>query len=264
MVSGPGEGAEAAAVEWRDEGVILAVHRHGEAAAVVDLLTREHGRHAGLVHGGNSRRWRGSLQPGNQVTARWRSRLVEQLGTYACELERARAAALFHDRTGLAAISAVCALCEMAVAERAPCREIFDGVVHFLDVLGEGDAWPAAYVRWEVALLSHLGFGLDLTCCAITGRTDGLAYVSPRTGRAVVAAVAESHRHRLLPLPSFLAGDDATAVAPHDISQGLAITGHFLDRHVLRPHGRALPLARSRLLERLASIDTTSGEVGAP
>ena len=251
-------------MEWCDEGVILAVRRHGEAAAVVDLLTREHGRHAGLVHGGNSSKRRGSLQPGNQVAVRWRSRLVEQLGTYTCELERARAPALFHDRTGLAAISAVCALCETAIAERAPCREIFDGVVDLLDALEESGAWSAAYVCWEVALLSHLGFGLDLTRCAVTGRTDGLAYVSPRTGRAVVADVAKSHRHRLLPLPSFLAVADAVAVNRQDIAQGLAITGHFLDRHVLRPHGRELPLARSRLVERLALIDTTSGEVSAP
>ena len=241
--------------------MILSVRRHGEAAVVADLLTQEHGRHAGLVHGGNSRGRRGMLQPGNQVALHWRARLVEQLGTYTCELVRHRTALLHDDRDRLAAISAVCALCGTTVPERAPCREVFDGVVNFLDRLEQSSDWKTAYVRWELSLLADLGFGLDLRKCAVTGRTDGLAFVSPRSGRAVVAEAAEPYRGRLLPLPAFLASylvvEDA---ASEDIATGLALTGSFLERHVLNPHGRVLPLARARLVDRIGRSTTTSGE----
>jgi len=238
-------------MEWIDEGIVLSARKHGETSAVVTLLTRAHGRHAGLVRGGTGKTARGVLQPGNRVAARWRARLAEHLGLLACEMTHPFAAAVLDHPDRLAALAAACAVADAALPEREPCPEVYDGLLALLGAI-EDDVWPVAYVRWELGLLAALGFGLDLSECAASGRNDQLAYVSPRSGRAVSLAAGEPYRGRLLALPPFLTaggGNGAEAVAVLD---GLRLTGHFLERHVFAPTGGgALPAARRRLEERL-------------
>lgn len=234
-------------MEWVDEGVVIAVRRLGESGVVADLLTREHGRHAGLVHGGAHKDKRGVLQPGNRVRVWWRARLADQLGIYRTELVRAHAAECFDDPGRLAALVSACALCEVALPERQPHPAAHAALVALLGSL-DSEAWPSVYVHWELALLRDLGYGLDLTRCAATGDNDGLAFVSPKTGRAVSLAAGEPYRDKLLELPRFLVdggeGDRAGVFA------GLKLAGFFLDRHVLAPHHAALPAARARLVDR--------------
>lgn len=248
-------------MEWSDRGVVLAARRHGEAAAYVELFTGEHGRHAGLVLGGWSRRQRGVLQPGNEVAARWRARLAEHLGTLTVELVRARASAHLDDPLRLAGLAAACATARAALPEREPHTPLYDGFLALLDAIEAADVWPAIYVRWEVELLKELGFGLDLRRCAVTGTADDLAYVSPRTGRAVSRAAAEPYRQRLLKLPSFLLASQAGAAEPDAVADGLALTGHFLERHVFAPQASRTPAARVRLVERFAREATISGDI---
>ncbi|HYH18809.1 MAG TPA: DNA repair protein RecO [Azospirillum sp.] len=233
-------------MEWTDQGIVLSTRPHGDAAALAVLLTREHGRHAGLVHGGRSSRQRGNLEPGTLVSARWRARLNEHLGTLTVEPVRGYAAGLLDDPLRLAALTAACALVEAALPEREPHPALFDGMKALLEVLDEAPAWPEAYVRWEVGLLGELGFGLDLDRCAVTGSNDYLAFVSPRTGRAVSAVVGEPFRDRLLPLPGFLIGRGLGG--PGEVTEGLRLTAFFLERHLLNA---PLPPARVRLAERL-------------
>lgn len=233
-------------MEWRDEGVLLAVRPHGEAAAIIEVFTAGHGRHAGVVRGGASRRMAPVLQPGAQLAVAWRARLEDHLGAFTAEPVRSRAAIL-SDRRGLAALNAACALLRLALPEREPHAGLWADTVALLDAVERGDAWPIQYLRWELRLLEDLGFGLDLAACAVTGATDDLRFVSPRTGRAVSAAGAGDWADRLLPLPACLAG--AAPPGPGEIAQGLALTGHFLARE-LAPHlaGRPLPDARARLV----------------
>lgn len=243
-------------MEWTDEAVVLARRRHGESAAVVSLLTRAHGRHAGLVHGGMGRRARPLYEPGNRLRARWRARLPEHLGSWSCELVESRAAALLDDPGRLAALASATALVERALPEREPHPALYEALDRLLARLAEGaPAWRSAYVRWEAALLGELGFGLDLARCAVTGAAETLRWVSPRTGRAVSEAGAEGYRERLLPLPSFLRDGTAEPAAddPAAVLAGLRLTGHFLERHAFAqaagPAG--LPEGRARLLARL-------------
>lgn len=247
-------------IEWTDDAIVLSARRHGETAAIVSLLTRAHGRHAGLVHGGAGRRARGIYEPGNRVTAAWRARLSEHLGHFACELVASRAAALLDDALRLAALVAATAVVDAALPEREAHGRLFDSLDRLIDRLcatGSAAMWPADYVRFELDLLSDLGFGLDLERCAVTGRADDLAFVSPKTGRAVSAAAAEPYRDRLLPLPGFLTRRDGAdaAVAGENILMGLHLTGYFLDRHVFvhRPAQgpERLPAARDRLVRLL-------------
>lgn len=237
-------------MQWSDDGIVLSARKHGEHALVVQLLTQAHGRHAGLVRGGAGKRGRGIYQPGNRVSAEWSARLAEHLGSYRCELVHGHAAELFDDPARLAALSAACAVAERALAEREPHPVAYEGFIAFLAAF-EGADWPAAYVRWELSLLGELGFGLDLSKCAATGRNDGLAYVSPKTGRAVSLSAGEPYRDRLLPLPRFLieSGD-----APPDdaaVGEGLSLTGYFLERNVfVHFAGGGLPPARLRFADR--------------
>jgi DNA repair protein RecO (recombination protein O) len=247
-------------MQWSDTGIVLSVRKHGETSAIVSLLTQEHGRHPGLVRGGVGRRKRGILQPGNEVAATWRARLPEQLGSFTIELTAARAAAFLDDQLRLAALSAACAVVETTLPEREAHPMAFAGLMALLAALDK-DTWPALYVRWEIDLLSELGFGLDLSRCAATGATEGLSFVSPRTGRAVSREAGEAYASRLLPLPGFLTGaaDDPGSWSWGDIRDGLALTGYFLERHVLAPHNMGVPPARLRLAGQIADKATTSG-----
>ena len=238
-------------MEWTDRGIVVACRPHGESAAIVSLLTAERGRHVGLVRGGRGRRARGLYQPGNLLRATWRARLAEHLGSYTGELERAVAAEVMNDADRLAALAAACAVAEWALPERQPHRSIHAGLLALVDALATA-AWPTVYVKWELGVLRELGFGLDLGRCAVTGASDGLVYVSPRTGRALSASAAAPHRDGLLALPAFLR--EAGGVGRgRDIDNGLTLTAHFLAHHVFAPRGRALPAARNRLAARLAS-----------
>jgi DNA repair protein RecO (recombination protein O) len=235
-------------MDWRDTGYVLAARRHGESGLIAELLTLEHGRHAGLVRGGQTPKRRALLQPGNRVAASWRGRLPEHLGSFECELVEAHAARFLDDPDRLAALAAASALLLAALPEREPHPDVY---ASFAGLLGAVDSpsWAHAYVLWECGLLAALGFGLDLGSCAVTGATDDLTHVSPRTGRAVSSAAAAPYRDKLLPLPGFLWRESPASRA--DIAAGLALTEHFLLHHLLAPHGRGLPEARVRLSNRL-------------
>lgn len=234
-------------MEWADEGIILAVRRHGETGVLASLLTREHGRHPGLVHGGVGKVNRGTLQPGNHVKAWWRARLADQLGSYRVELAQAHAADILDDPDRLAALASACALTDVVLPERQSHPAAFAALVALLEAF-KSDAWPSVYVHWELALLRDVGYGLDLTQCAATGVTDGLAYVSPKSGRAVSLEAGQPYRDKLLILPEFLVqGGEGSREA---VFQGLKLSGFFLERHVLGPNRVSMPAARSRLVDR--------------
>ncbi|MBI4183794.1 MAG: DNA repair protein RecO [Proteobacteria bacterium] len=246
-------------LDWTDDGILLSLRPHGEGAAIVAVFTRAHGRHLGLVRGGGGRKARGDLQPGNLVQARWRARLAEHLGSFTCEPTRAVAAPLLGDPLRLAGLSAALALAEAALPEREPHGRLFDETHGLLKAIG-GGPWLGVYVRWELALLAELGYGLALDRCAATGAREDLAYVSPRTGRAVSRAAGAPWRDRLLALPPFLAGGGGATdePSPADLLAGLTLSGHFLERLVFTGRGHRLPAARTRFIDRLRRSATIS------
>jgi len=238
-------------LDWHDSGVVLSSRPLGERDAVVTLLTREHGRHPGLVRGGAGRRMTPVLQAGNDVAVAWRARLSDHLGSFTLELLRPRAAAVLDSARRLAALTAICALVEQCLPEREPHARLFDGLAVVFDTIEADGPWAPLMVRFEVELLAELGFGLDLANCAVTGSPDDLTHVSPRTGRAVSARAAEPYGDRLLRLPRFLLGAQAGSDSLEEVADGFALTGHFIERHILGPQGRGLPPARARLLNLL-------------
>lgn len=241
-------------MNWSDEGIVLSVRPHGETAAVAELLTRAHGRHLGLVHGGRGRRLRPVLQIGNHVEVTWKGRLAEQLGFFTVELRKGYAAAAMEDTRALAGLTSLCALARL-LPERDPHPDLYEVTLFVLGYLDDNGIWPALYVKWELNLLAELGFGLDLSSCAATGSSDNLVWVSPKSGRAVSAAAGEPFRDRLLRLPPFLVGARQEPVTRQDIVDGLMLTGSFLNARVLAPRDMTMPEARHRVVAALARGD---------
>jgi DNA repair protein RecO (recombination protein O) len=238
-------------MEFEDEAFVLSARAHGEAGAIVELLTARHGKYAAHVAGGASRRMKPFLQPGAQVTVRYRARVSDQLGSASLEPVGEGPAALFDDGLALAGLAAAAAVAAGALPEREPHPGAFLAFEALTRALQHPDIWPAVFVRFEAGLLQELGFGLDLAKCAATGEVDDLIYVSPRTGRAVSRKAGEPYKDRLLKLPPFLLGAQA-GLGPGDVGAGLALTGHFLEAFIFNPLNRPLPPARVWLAERLA------------
>jgi DNA repair protein RecO (recombination protein O) len=233
-------------MDWTDEGIFLSAKPLGEANAVAELFTLGHGRHLGLVRGGRSRRMRPLLQPGNLLRVTWRARLSEHLGGFNLELSEAHAARVLDDRLALAALGSLAGLARL-LPERDPHPELYAATLQVVRAFDDVRLWTARLVRWELQLLQELGFGLDLSECAVTGADAELAYVSPRSGRAVSREAGQPYDSKLLKLPDFVLDDRAAANAG-DIAAGFALTGYFLERDVLAPHGLAMPQARDRLI----------------
>ena len=237
-------------MDWRDQGMLLSVRTHGETSAIIEVFTAQHGRHAGVVRGGVSRKIAPILQPGAQLDVSWRARLEDHIGAFTVEPLQSRTAVLA-DRLALLGLNAVCALLQFVLPEREPHPALYVGCLALMDALAAGDDWVPRYLRWEMALLEELGFGLDLGRCAVTGSREDLAFVSPKTGRAVSREGAGEWAARLLPLPGVLMGQGGGS--PTELSDGLRTTGHFLEHRVAPALGdRALPEARRRLVEALA------------
>jgi DNA repair protein RecO (recombination protein O) len=234
-------------LDWRDEGIVISARRHGETSAILEAFTAGHGRHAGVVRGGASRRWMPILQPGARLSLEWSARLETHIGTFRADPIDTPLARVLSDRAALAALGSVTALIGAAMPERAPHPRLYEATRALTAALGEGDPhWRARYVLWELQMLRELGFGLDLATCAATGACEDLVWVSPRSGRAVSGAAGAAWADRLLPLPAFLRDGRAEADRAA-IALALALTGHFLEARLAPTLAReALPLARAR------------------
>jgi len=237
-------------MEWSDEAIVLSVRPHGETAAVVELFTRSHGRHLSLIHGGRSRKLRPVLQIGNHVDASWKARLSEHLGHATVELRKGYAATSMDDAAALAGLTSLCTLSRL-LPERDPHPALFEITLFVLSFIDDVSVWPALMVRWELALLEDLGFGLDLSACASTGANDRLIYVSPKSGRAVSASAGEPYRDRMLALPGFLTKSGDRQPTIQDVRAGFDLTGFFLESRVLAPRGETLPHARGQITAHL-------------
>jgi DNA repair protein RecO (recombination protein O) len=248
-------------MDWDAPAIVLDARPYGEGDAIATVMTAEHGAHRGLARGGTSRGRTAIWQPGNLIQARWMARLSDQLGSFTAELVHPGAALAMDDALAMAMLASVCAVAEGALPEREPHPRVFEGLLHLIAHLSQGQAVLGDLVRWETVLLADLGYGLDLTCCAVTGETAGLAFVSPKTGRAVTQAGAGIWTSRLLRLPSFLVGGSAGGAS--DWGDGLRLTGHFLERDAFGHHHRPLPLARRMLYDRVAALAAESEQQDA-
>lgn len=238
-------------VEWRDQGVLLSSRRHGEGAAIIDVFTSTHGRHCGLVRGGSGRRLSPILQPGAQLDVTWSARLEGHLGSYRVEPMRSRTAIALSGRLALAGLNAVTTMLSFCLPERECYRALYERTEQLLDVLDQEDLWPLAYLFWEMQLLNELGFGLDLSCCAVTGTVDDLAYVSPKTARAVARTAAGEWVDKLLPLPPVMLGRGAGR--EDEILIALRTTEFFLTHKLAVILGHeTLPKQRGRFVDLLA------------
>ncbi len=237
--------------EWSDRAITLGLKRHGETGAILDVFAYAQGRRRGFVYGGASRTKRAVMQPGNTLAVTWRARGEDSLGFFAvAEPEAERSARYLSDPLALAALRALSELLLEALPEGDAKPALFDNAELVLDALEHPEVWPALFIRWELGLLTMMGFGLDLSRCALTGANDGLTHVSPRTGRAVRGSEAGEYLDKLLPLPAFLSDSTAPAT-PVDIHNGFRLTGYFLANRLFADLNKPLPEARLLMIDRL-------------
>lgn len=248
-------------MDWDAPAIVLDARPYGEGDVIATVMTSEHGAHRGLGRGGAARNRTAIWQQGNLVHVRWVARLAEQLGSFSAELVHPSAALAMDDPLALAMLCSACAVAEGALPEREPHPRVFESLLHLIAHLPQGEVMLADFIRWESVLLADLGYGLDLTSCAVTGESSGLAYVSPKTGRAVTAEGAGIWTSRLLRLPSFLVGGNEAT--PRDWRDGLRLTGHFLARDAFGHHHRPLPAARQMLYDRVAALAAESEQQNA-
>jgi DNA repair protein RecO (recombination protein O) len=244
-------------MQWTDEGIVLGAKRHGEANAILDVMTRDHGRHLGMVRGGFGSRMKPILQPGNGVSVTWRARLDEHLGHYSVEPVHLRASDYFSAPHAIYGVGHLAALMRL-LPERDPHGSLYEAFDILLDRLADARASAAMVVRFELQVLTELGFGLDLAECAATGTTDELIYVSPKSGRAVSREAGTPYADRMLRLPAFLS-DVEEQPAAAALADGFALTGFFLQRYVLEPRGLGLTEERARFI---AAILAAKGVLG--
>jgi len=236
-------------MEWRGEAIILEAARYGENDAILTVLARDQGKTRGFVKGGSGKRQRGALQPGNKLDVTWYSRLEDGLGRFTCDLAHASVGAMMGDGARLSALQAALTSVQVALPEREGQQEVYralDAYISLLETPASGMLdWGQALVRLELGLLAHLGYGLDLGTCADTGQAHDLAYVSPKSARAVCQSSGQPYHDKLLPLPSFLTAGDDTVRRAH-IADGLRLTSYFLERHIWQVRKSGPPDARLR------------------
>ena len=238
-------------IEWSDEGALLSARPLGESSMIIEVFTPQHGRHAGVVRGGTSRKIAPHLQPGAQLSVAWKARLNDHLGAFTVEPIRSRAAQSMSDRLALSGLNAVCALLSRVLPEREPHLPLYERTIALLDLLGQPEIWPLAYLRWEQALLEEMGFAMDLSACAVRGVNEDLAFVSPKSGRAVSREAAGDWADRLLPLPPVLAGKGDAGNA--QIAIALGTTGYFIEHRLIKGLGdKPMPAARQRLIDAIS------------
>jgi DNA repair protein RecO (recombination protein O) len=249
-------------MQWSGEAILLGVRRHGETSVIAEMMTRDRGRYMGMIRGGRSRTLQPVLQPGNRLEVNWRARLDEHLGEFKVEPLRLRAAQLMESATAVYGVLALGALLRL-LPEREPHPHLYEALDVILDHLGEPSAAGELFVRFELAVLNDLGFGLDLGRCAVTGSTDDLVYVSPKTGRAVCHEVGLPYAEKLLVLPEFLATEAAKAANVETLASAFRLTGYFLQRHVYEPRGIEPGAARDGFLQAALKALRTPAEKGA-
>lgn len=238
-------------IEWQDDAIVLSIRPYGESSVIVLALTKERGKHAGLVRGVKSQAARGGLQPGDFVKLTWRARLEDHLGVFQIELLRSNAIIFFDDPLRLSGLTAALSICEQALPDREKLLPVFEALLILIEHIREQEEviWLATYIRWEIGVLGALGFSLELNNCTVTGTNDDLSFVSPKTGRAVSKEVGLKYSAKLLKLPGFLTPKGFER--PAEFIDGLDLTGYFLRRHVFAAYNKPTPGAREHFQDRV-------------
>lgn len=232
-------------MQWQDQCIILSTRSFSENSRIVSVFNRSLGKTSGLLRG-----LKQSIQLGDIASVAWRGRNNDSLGTLSVENLFSSFAFLFNNPLEILAIESACTLCLYGLPEKAPHEQLFESMKTLLLKLTQ-KGWLSAYVDFELQFLAEVGLGLDLSKCAVTGKKEGLFYISPKTGKAVIEEVGEKYKDRLFILPQFLLKKTDSTIS--DILCALQITEHFLKMYFCGISSKDLPLSRSYLIEALSA-----------
>ena len=236
-------------MRWESNGLILNFSKYNEKSYILEIFTEEHGKHKGIIRGLHSKNKRSIIEPGNEVFATWSGRLETHLGNYNVEPIKLWSSHVLQFKDKLSAISSICSLISLTMAERQPNPIIYFSSKKLIEIVAsKREDWIREYVFWEMQLLSEIGYGLDLERCAVTSKSSDLLYVSPSSGRAVTNEGAGDFRNKLLPLPKFMT-DFKANYDNDDIYNALNLTEFFFKKRFFLPNNLNFPQSRNRLKE---------------
>jgi DNA repair protein RecO (recombination protein O) len=236
-------------MSWESNGLILNFSKYNEKSYILEIFTEEHGKHKGIIRGLHSKNKRSIIEPGNEVFATWSGRLETHLGNYNVEPIKLWSSHVLQFKDKLSAISSICSLISLTMAERQPNPIIYFSSKKLIEIVAsKREDWIREYVFWEMQLLSEIGYGLDLERCAVTSKSSDLVYVSPSSGRAVTNEGAGDFRNKLLPLPKFMT-DFKANYDNDDIYNALNLTEFFFKKRFFLPNNLNFPQSRNRLKE---------------
>lgn len=236
-------------MRWESNGLILNFSKYNEKSYILEIFTEEHGKHKGIIRGLHSKNKRSIIEPGNEVFATWSGRLETHLGNYNVEPIKLWSSHILQFKDKLSAISSICSLISLTMAERQPNPLIYFSSKKLIEIVASTrDDWIREYVSWEMQLLSEIGYGLDLERCAVTSKSSDLVYVSPSSGRAVTNEGAGDFKNKLLPLPKFMT-DFKANYDNDDIYNALNLTEFFFKKRFFLPNNLNFPQSRNRLKE---------------
>ena len=241
-------------MRWSDKGLVISVKKYGENSLILHLFTKDHGVHAGLVKYTSNKKSGYIYELGNILSVEWTGRLEEQLGFYKSELEKSYLYTIINNSLKLDSLNAICPMLSMFLPERQVNNKLYKETIEIIEHLNNNDmTWVSRYVQWELLLLSELGYGLDISRCAVTGEYKNLKYVSPKSGRAVSELGAGKWAKKLLILPEFLKKYKTNAMDNDELNSGIKLTTFFLNRYAMSI-GLKLPESRDRFTNKLKKI----------
>ena len=239
--------------EWNDSVILLSSKPHGETGMLTSVFSKYNGRYKAFVYGGNSKNKRSTFQKGNLCNAHWKARMPEQMGSIKLELLKSIAPNIMNSPIQLSALVSVCEISEYILPEREPNENLYDATIKLFDVLHLSDnlnfSWVKGYINWELGLLSELGFSLKLDQCAVNCDCNDLAFVSPKTGRAVSYDIGFPYKNKLFILPNFLGGNYYEENLNKDLLNGLLLTKYFINLNFFK--NIKLPASRMRFENQL-------------
>lgn len=241
-------------MKWQDTGIVVSTKKYGESSLILNLFTENHGLHSGLIKFSNSKKTRNMFQVGNICAVEWTGRLEDQLGYYKSEIEKSVSHNIINNSLKIDVLISLSSLLNKLLADRQVHSSLFLNTINFIHYLNKNEKyWILKYIRWELKFLSELGFGLDLSKCAVTGSKNDLQFISPKSGRAVSAEGAGEWRNKLFVLPKFFLLDNEYTDDKSELLKGFKITTFFLNRYV-SSIGLELPDVRDRFTNKLHKL----------
>lgn len=239
-------------MQVKDEGYIIKTLKYGENSLIVTVLSIAHGKMTGFIKSAVSKKKLGIYQLGNKISFNAYARVEENMFQFrGVELLESNVVHFLSNPQKLAVLSSFCELFNSSIPDGEPLEGLVRSISQFMDNLDD-EMWLKNYAILEFRLLYFLGIGLDLGSCAATGTIENLAFVSPKSGRAVCLKAGLPYEDKLFKYPHFALNKNILPTK-EEVMDLLKMNEFFLKKNFFEAHDLQFPLSRASLIENLRS-----------